>query len=253
MFPNERYQKIVEMLDNQTVVTVSDLARLLDVSDMTIRRDFHVLESQGILRRVHGGATRKLGSSFEPPFLSRSATNIAEKIRIAEAAVDLINNGDSIALDVGTTTLEIARQLKSKQNLTVITRSLQIASELIEHQGIKLILTGGYIRQGELSLLGYLAERTFSDFYVDKLFLGAGGVDLNAGITEYNLEEMLVKRAMVKQAEEIILVVDAAKFGTIALAPIIPLNEVDTIVTDTNITNETQSAIEELGVRVIVV
>jgi DeoR/GlpR family transcriptional regulator of sugar metabolism len=89
--------------------------------------------------------------------------------------------------------------------------------------------------------------------HVDKLYLGAGGVDLNAGVTEYNLEEMLVKRAMVKQAEEIILVVDAAKFGTVALAPIIPLSEVDTIVTDAKITEETQSAIEELGVKVIVV
>ncbi|MEA3327867.1 MAG: DeoR/GlpR family DNA-binding transcription regulator [Chloroflexota bacterium] len=253
MLSNERHQKIVEILDQQSVVTVADLVKILKVSEMTVRRDFDVLESQGLLKRVHGGAVSNRGRSYEPPFVSRTTTNVAEKKRIAQAAANLITNGDSITLDVGTTTLEIARNLSTKQDLTIIVRSLHIAGELVDHQGIRLILTGGFLRLSELSLVGYLAERVFSDFYVDKLFLGAGGVDFKAGVTEYNFEEMLVKRAMVKNAKEIILVVDSAKFGNIALAPIIPLSEVHTIVTDNKIKKETQVALEDLGLRVIVV
>ena len=253
MLSEERHQKIIEILDQQAVVTVADLVQLLDVSEMTIRRDFDALESRGLLKRVHGGAVSNRGRSYEPPFMLRSTINIEEKKRIAEAAAALVKNGDSVTLDVGTTTLEIAKNLKTKQDLTVIIRSLHIASEMVDHQGIRVIVTGGFLRQSELSLTGYLAERVFSDFYVDKLFLGAGGVDFKAGVTEYHFEEMLVKRAMVRNAKEIILVVDSTKFGNIALAPIIPLKEVHTIVTDKKIKKEIRRELEELGINVIVV
>ena len=251
MLLNERLQTILDILEKEGTVTVAGLVKLFNVSEMTIRRDFDVLESRGVLKRVHGGAVSNRGRSYEPPFLSRSATSLAEKQRIGKAAVELISNGDSISLDVGTTTLEIAKNLKDRQDLTIITPSLHIASELLNHQGVRLILTGGFLRPGELSLVGYLAERVFSEFHVDKLFLGAGGVDINAGITEYNLEDTLVKRAMVKSAKEIILVVDSGKFENVALGAIIPLTEIQTVITDTNLDPTIHQKLEEMGLQVI--
>ena len=178
MISDQRHQTIINLLEDLGAVTVSDLVKEFKVSEMTIRRDLDILENQGLLRRVHGGAVSRRGRSYEPPFMLRTSENLENKIRISQAAADLIQNGDSITLDVGTTTLEIARHLQNKQDLTVITPSLQIANELINHPGIRLILTGGILRIGELSMVGHLAERIFEDFFVDKLFLGAGAVDL---------------------------------------------------------------------------
>ena len=252
MLSNERHQKIAELLEKNGHVTVADMVKLFNVSEMTIRRDFDILEAQGVLRRVHGGAVSDRGRSYEPPFISRSVENLTEKQRIGKAAAALINNGDSISLDVGTTTLEIAKNIKEKQDLTVITPSLHIASELIDHHGIRLILTGGFLRHGELSMVGYLAERVFSEFYVDKLFLGAGGVDLKAGLTEFNIEDTLVKRAMVESAKEVVLVVDSTKFRSIALGSIVPLTRIHTIVTDKNLDPDIQEELETMGLKLII-
>jgi len=253
MLSDERHHQIAELLEKNGNVTVSELVKLFDVSEMTIRRDFDVLEAQGILRRVHGGAISNRGRSFEPPFISRSIENLPDKQRIGKAAADLIANGDSITLDVGTTTLEIAKNIKDKQDLTVITPSLHIAWELINHHGIRLILTGGFLRHGELSMVGYLAERVFAEVFVDKLFLGAGGVDLRTGATEFNLEDTLVKRAMVQSAKEVILVVDSSKFKSIALGLIVPLSKIHTIVTDNNLDPEIQKKMEDMGLRLIII
>jgi len=252
MLSNERHQRIAELLEKNGSVTVADLVKSFDVSEMTIRRDFDVLEAQGVLRRVHGGAISDRGRSYEPPFISRSVKHLTEKQRIGLAAAELISNGESITLDVGTTTLEIAKNLKEKQDLTVITPSLHIASELIDHHGIRLILTGGFLRHGELSMVGYLAERVFTEFYVDKLFLGAGGVDIKAGITEFNIEDTLVKKAMVKSAKDVILVVDSNKFNSIALGAIVPLNEVHTIVTDDKLDPEIRKQLEDMDLKLII-
>ena len=172
------------------------------------------------------------GEVTTPPFMLRTSENLENKIRISQAAANLIQNGDSITLDVGTTTLEIARHLQNKQDLTVITPSLQIANELINHPGIRLILTGGILRIGELSMVGHLAERIFEDFFVDKLFLGAGAVDIKAGVSEFNIEDALVKRAMVKSAKSVVLVADSSKFNQVAFTSIVPLSDIHTIITD---------------------
>ena len=184
---------------------------------MTVRRDLDELARNGLLRRVHGGAVSARGRSYEPAFLSRSTQNQEEKQRIAAAAVELIRNGDSVALDVGTTALEVARQLEGKRDLTVITPSLRVASLLSESQGLRLMLTGGILRPGELSLVGNMAEAAFQQFYVDKLLLGIGGIDLNAGFTEFSLEDALVKKAMLRAAKEIVVIADSSKFGRITL------------------------------------
>jgi len=249
----ERRQAILQLLDTRGNVTVAELGAQFEVSEMTIRRDLDDLECKGLLRRVHGGAVRGRGRSYEPAFLVRSGLHQAEKERIAAAAVDLVQNGDSIALDVGTTTLEIAKRLKGKRDLTVITPSLRIANQLSEMQDLRLVLPGGLLRPGELSLVGSLAEETFRQFFVDKMFMGIGGIDLDAGLTEFNLEDALVKKAMLRAAKEIIIVADASKFGVVAFSVVAPLEVVSRIVTDNAISPLMVDTLRERNIEVIVV
>lgn len=234
-------------------MTVNELVAQLGVSEMTVRRDLDELERQGFLRRVHGGAVSARGRSYEPPFLTRSLVHKEEKVRIAAAAAARVHHGDSIALDVGTTTLEIAYQLAGKRDLTVITPSLRIAMVLAEQPGIRLILTGGILRHGELSLVGHLAEEAFRQFFADKLFLGIGGIDLEAGLTEFNLEDALVKKVMLRRAKEIIVVADASKFGRVAFASVAPLDVVHTLITDSSVPPSIVNGLRDKGIEVIIV
>jgi len=251
MLSEERHQIILNMLDAQGSVLVTDLVSQFDVSEMTIRRDLDVLERKGLLRRVHGGAVSDRGRSYEPPFLSRRTTQQDEKTRIGKVAAGLVRSGESITLDVGTTTLEVARNLAEKQNLTIITPCFQIAALLCENPAIRLILTGGILRPGELSMVGHMAERVFEEFYVDKLFLGAAGIDFEVGLTEYNLEDTLVKQSMLRSAKQVILVADASKFNRVAFTSIAPLTVVNTVVTDQSIEPAVIARLQDLDIEVI--
>jgi len=251
MISDFRQTTILEKLQALGSVSVADLVREFNVSEMTIRRDLAILENRGLLRRVHGGATSQRGRSYEPPFISRAGENLDAKRRIGAAAAALVQNGDSITLDVGTTTLEIARSLHAKQDLTVITPSLRIANELCDHPGIRLILTGGILRSSEYSMVGHLAERIFDDFFVDKLFLGAGAVDVKAGVSEFNIEDTLVKRAMVRSAKKVFLAADSSKFHQVALTSIVPLANVHTIISDTDLDPHLVTQIRKEGIEVI--
>ncbi len=251
MLQSERQQIILELLSEKGAVTVGDLVERFNVSEMTIRRDLFLLERKRLLRRVRGGAVSDRGRAYEPPYLMRSDERREEKERIGRAAANLVQNGDSVTLDVGTTTLEVARALVNKHDLTVITPSFRIASLLADSPGMRIILTGGILRPGELSLVGHLAERVFKDFFVDKLFLGAGAVDFEGGLTEFNLEDALVKQAMLKSAKEVILVVDSSKFNKLAFTAIAPLQVVDRLVTDSGLDRASVTRLEEMGIEVI--
>jgi DeoR/GlpR family transcriptional regulator of sugar metabolism len=253
MLLEERHRQILELLDAMGSVVMNDLVERFNVSDMTIRRDLDSLEGQGLLRRVRGGAVGAQGRSYEPPFLVRNSKNQEEKQRIAQAAADLIENGDSIALDVGTTTLEIAHQLSEKRNLTIVTACLHVANVLAQHPDIRVIVTGGILRPTELSLVGHLAERAFREFFVDKLFLGVGGIDFDAGLTEFNLEDALVKRAAIQNAKETIVVADSSKFGRVAFTEIAPLSAMSRLITDGGLAEEIQVRLEADDYDVILV
>ncbi|MBC8508262.1 MAG: DeoR/GlpR transcriptional regulator [Anaerolineales bacterium] len=241
----------MKILETQGSVLVTDLVSKFDVSEMTVRRDLDLLERKGLLRRVHGGAISDLGRSYEPPFLTRSTTNQAEKERIGMLAAELIHSGDSITLDVGTSTLEVARKITDKQNLTILTPCFQIAGLLCEKPGIRLILTGGILRPGELSMVGHLAERVFEEFHVDKLFIAAAGVDFETGLTEYNVEDTQVKKAMLQSAKQVILVADASKFNRVAFTTIAPLDVVNTVITDKSIDPSIVTRLNDLSINVM--
>ena len=238
MLKEERWNKILQKLDQNGEVTVADLSTRFNVSEMTARRDLRDLAREGALQRVHGGAISNLGRSYEPPYSLRSTQSTQNKQLIGIRAAALINDGDSVALDVGTTTLEIARALKGKQNLTIVTASLPIANEIVMKFSIgtqiRLILTGGIVRSNELSLIGNLAERAYEEIYVDKAFIGVGGIDLQTGATEYNLEDTSVKQAMIKNSRKRIVVTDGSKLGRTTFSKIISLSEIDIVVTDSS-------------------
>lgn len=253
MLPNQRHQQILELLEKNGSATVTELVAIFGTSEMTIRRDLDILEKRYLLRRVHGGAMSARGSSFEPPYMTRRMENIENKQRIGKAAAELIKNGDSISLDTGTTTFEVARHLINIQDLTVITHSFPIAGLLVEALRHRLICTGGVIRTGELSMVGDLAIRAYQDYFVDKLFLGVGGIDVKFGLTEFNLDDTLIKRVMIQNAKEVIVVADSSKFNQIAFTSVAPLKVIRKIVTDTSLDSVTQSQIEKEGIEVILV
>ncbi len=251
MLIEERHQEILKLLEQHGTIAVTDLVARFNVSEMTIRRDLDILERQGYLRRFHGGATTDHGRSYEPSFLTRAALNQELKARIGKAAAELVTPGDSLILDVGTTTLEIARNLTSKNELTIITPCFQIASVLAGNPNIRLILSGGILRPKELSMYGPISERIFSEYFVDKLFLGASGVDFMAGLTEFNLEDTLVKHAMLRSAKQVILTVDSSKFNRVAFTAIAPLKVVHTVVTNSEIEPSIVSRLKKENINVI--
>ena len=251
MHHKERQDVILNLISRTGSVSINELVDHLNVSDMTVRRDLDELENRGLLWRVHGGAIDSRGRSYEPPLQSRNTVNRDLKERIGKAAADLVINGDSLALDIGSTTYEIARNLVDKRNLTIITPSLDIAMLLADHTGLRVILTGGIIRPGEHSLIGSLAESAFGNFRVDKLFLGIAGVDFTSGLTEFNLEDSLVKKAMLECAKRTILLADSTKFDKVTFVRVAPLENVDCIITDREIDQEVLKQLKERNIEVI--
>lgn len=255
MNSQERKSKIVELIHEAGRVNISDICSMFDVSEMTVRRDLNELDRQGLVRRVYGGAIASLGRSYEPSFQTRTVKNQTAKEAIGRKAAELIFDGDSIALDVGTTTLEIVPGLVGKRNLTVVTSCLQIASNIVDQLSLeidaRLIITGGIVRPRELSMIGHIPERVYQDLHVDKAFIGIGGVSLMDGFTEYNIEDTQIKKMLINSAREKIVVADGAKFGVTTFASVAQLTEIDTIVTDRTAPADMIEQIRKQGVEVI--
>ncbi|MBX3048113.1 MAG: DeoR/GlpR transcriptional regulator [Anaerolineales bacterium] len=252
----ERRRWISEQVISAGHITIADISTEFGVSEMTARRDLSALDRDGLVRRVHGGAIVSLGRSFEPPFRSRLNNQTEVKRRIGLKAAELILNGDSIALDVGTTTLEIVPGLASKRNLTIVASSLQIANEVVRTLPLenhsRLILTGGIVRPGELSMTGPIPEKSHRELHVDKAFLGMGGISPRDGLTEYNIEDARIKQVLLEQAREKIIVADGSKFGQTTFAHVGPLSKINTIVTDSSAPADILKEIEAAGVTVII-
>ena len=243
---------ILKAIEARGSVTVLDLANSLAVSMMTIRRDLVDLEKAGIVRRVHGGAVNAFGRSYEPPYSLRIGQAAEAKQRIGRLAADLVADGDSIALDIGSTTLEIARQLVGRRNLTILTPSLHIANLFLSQPDIRLILPGGIVRAGEGSLVGELTRYAFERLFVDRLFLGVGCIDGQGGLSEYNWDDALVKQAMIQSAKEVVVVADGAKFGKVAFAQVAGFHQIHKLVTDRPPAADILGKLQEAAVQVFI-
>jgi DeoR/GlpR family transcriptional regulator of sugar metabolism len=249
---SERHQLILNQLELDGRVSVSELSTTAGVSEMTIRRDLEALEQSGALSRVHGGAVPAQSQSYEPPFAARATRNIDAKQRIGKAAAALLHDGETAILDAGTTTLEIARALRGRRNLRLLALSLHIADMLVDEPGLTVMVAGGIARAGERSLIGSLAERAFEDLSFDTLFLTVGGVDLHHGLSEYNLDDAAVKRAAFASSRRRVAVADASKLGKAAFARIAAIEELDVLVTDSSASPAFLDEIRAVGVEVVV-
>jgi DeoR/GlpR family transcriptional regulator of sugar metabolism len=256
MLQDERRQKIIHAVQGEGKITIAEICERFDVSEMTARRDLRDLDREGSLRRVHGGAISTLGRSYEPPYNLRQTQAVEAKSAIGKKAAEMVFDGDSIALDVGTTTLEIARSLSGKHNLTIITASLPIANEIASRfslgADVRLILTGGIVRSIEFSMIGHIAENTYRELHVDKAFIGVGGISIKDGLTEYNLEDALVKRSLLTRAKQNIIVAEGLKFGRTSFAAIGPISSIHTVITDKTAPKEIIKELTKKGIEVVI-
>ncbi|MFD3808531.1 DeoR/GlpR family DNA-binding transcription regulator [Streptomyces sp. NPDC058611] len=246
----DRHKFVVALLMKENRATVAELALATGASEMTIRRDLEVLESRGALRRVRGGAVSNIPGGVEPPYAIRAMSGGQAKERLANAVLELLTDGETVALDTGTTAVAIAKAMADRQ-FTVTPLSLHAAFALSGHPGIQLLLPGGQVRPEELSFYGHTPVQTFRDLCFDTFILGCCGVDPVQGATAYNLDDVQVKRAAVAAAQRVILVATADKLGHAALGRICSMGQIDLIVTDAP---ESSPVVEELraqGVEVV--
>jgi DeoR family transcriptional regulator of aga operon len=249
-----RRARILEELEAKGQITVSELSKLFKISEVTIRNDLAHLEKQNMLIRARGGAIKikfyRLG--IDPSISDKQKEYLKEKQKIAKAAIKLIEDGDTIILDSGTTTTEIAKNLEQFKNLTIITNALNIAIILSEYEGFSVFMPGGILRKKSLSLVGVLADENFSKFYCDKLFLGVDGFDTNHGLSTPNSDEAHLNQIMINMAKKVIVVTDSRKFLRRRFAFISPLSSINTVITDAGISDEDKSRLEKNGIEVII-
>jgi DeoR family transcriptional regulator of aga operon len=253
MLIDERRQHILSLVENQGRVLVAELSRDLGISQITIRKDLELLQSKGLVHRTHGGALRvQSGALFDPSLQEKQKQHSQEKQRIAAAAADMVQEGQCILLDSGTTTTAIAQALKRFSQLTVITNAVNIAIELASTD-FEVILTGGSLRKNSFSLVGPLAEDVLEEINADILFLGVDGFDPEIGVTTPNFLESRVNRAMVKAARRVVAVCDSTKFSRRSLSRIVPPSAIHCVITDRNVHPSIQEALRSHNVETILV
>ncbi|MDP4275998.1 MAG: DeoR/GlpR family DNA-binding transcription regulator [Bacteroidota bacterium] len=239
MLPNQRREKILELIREDGHAKVLDLSRIFKVTEVTIRQDLDQLEKDDYVVREHGGAYLKdIDLNVRNFSLQNQEKHHAEKMMIARKAVEFIEEGDMIILDSGSTTTEIAKLLVGYRNLTVITNALNIALILGAQAGINVIVTGGEFKAPTLSLTGQKAADFFHNLHVDKLFLATAGLALKSGLTYPGISDICVKRAMIESASMTYLVADSSKIGKNSFASLGALSLINYLITDSGIRNE---------------
>lgn len=246
MQAEDRHQIILQILDARGHVSIGDLSTRLAVSEMTIRRDLGQLHTDGMLRRTHGGAARTQSGSFEPSFSMRSRLNIEAKKAIATAVAAELIDGQTLILDGGSTGVAIAQALIGR-NLTVCALNTRVADILVSSPATRVMIPGGMIRHGELSIVGSAAERTLSDHRFDTFVMTVSGVDATAGLTEWNIDDAAVKRMALSSSRVCIVACDSSKFGRTAFARIASLDVADLIVTDADLASDQHQSVAAAG------
>jgi len=248
-----RRTMILEKLESENQVNVSQLSEEFGISEVTIRNDLAQLEEKNLLVRARGGAIKihqRVGLDHQ--LLKKNKINIKEKRKIAKAAAKLVQANDTIIIDSGSTTSEFASHLENITNLNVITNALNIASQLSNLKDINVIVPGGFLRKESLSLVGTPAESGFQNYFCDRVFLGVDGIDLEFGLTTPNIEEAHLNQKMISISKQVIVLADSSKFAKRSLAYICPLNKVDILITDEGIPKDIRKQIESLGVNIII-
>jgi len=248
----QRRQQILTALEEAGQLSVLELSARFDVSEVTIRQDLQVLSDRGLLLRTRGGA---LSTSTLPEFSFdiRQHQQASEKARIGQVAAKLVSSGDTIIVDASTTAQAIIPFIKNLSELTVITNSLKAALSLLDAPQIQILLPGGNLRRESISLVGYPQDDVLRNLHVRLGFFGARGVTADEGLTDVNLEEVAMKRAMVERCRYVVGVADARKWGNVAAATFAPLDQVHTLITDTAAPEDVVRQIRAHGVEVVLV
>lgn len=253
LYEEERLKLIAEYVQKQTRASVQELCELFKVSESTIRRDLSELENRELLKRTHGGAIHPKAVSFEPTYQEKGDQYSEEKKSIAKKAAELIENGDSLVIDSGTTTEYLADELSKFNNLTVMTNSITLAQKLSSMQHINIMITGGMLRTNTMALVGPVAEESLDRVRVDKAFIAANGIDPTIGLTTPNMIEASIKQKMMDVAEQVYILTDHSKIGKVSFAKFGNLSDVDAYITGDKITEKQKRELENKNVRLLIV
>lgn len=249
----KRHQLILQRLQEQKHVEVPDLCEALNVSAVTIRKDLRLLEEKGLLFRTHGGAALENPYIKDRPVNEKELLQVAEKTGIATAAAQLIGAQEAIIIASGTTLVALARAIPPHLPLTVITSALNVGMELLQHPEIEVMQLGGYLRHSSSSATGPHAEQVLADVSCSKLFLGVDGIDLEFGLTTTNIGEARLNQAMMRAAQETIVLADSSKFGKRGFGRICGLEQIHRIITDKGLAEQDAKRLEEQGIALTVV
>ncbi|OXM13589.1 DeoR/GlpR family DNA-binding transcription regulator [Paenibacillus herberti] len=252
MLAAERYEQIVQLVNERGSIRVTELSELCRVTEETIRRDLDRLEQEGRLRRSHGGAVSVRETQPETPFAEREVTFAAQKRRIAAEAARNVRPRERILLDASSTAWYMARELPDMP-LTVLTNSAKVVLELASKEQIHVISTGGQLSRGSLSYVGPSAERSLEEYHVDKAFLSCKGLHVERGLSESNELQARIKQRMLQMADEVFLLADASKLGLQSFTRFGSLSQVGTLITDDQLPVDSATALREAGLNVIVV
>lgn len=249
----ERRLVIVKELDQKGKVDVGNLSKMFGVSEVTIRNDLAQLEKKNVLIRARGGALKLDPVGIDYHISEKDKINIKAKQQIGVKAAELVNEGDTIMIDSGSTAMQLVRNLDKKSHLTVITNALNIVNHLQKNEDIQVIVPGGFLRNKSFSLIGSSAEKSMRNYFCDKLFLGVDGLDVDYGLSTPNIEEANFNCTMIEMSNQVIVLADSSKIGKRSLAFICPTSSIDILITDTGITSEQRVSLEKTGINVVVV
>jgi DeoR family transcriptional regulator of aga operon len=249
-----RDEQILHQLLREGTLQVEEIASRLGVSPSTIRRGLRDLESRGLLRRTHGGAVPVESPLYEPfrydaSFQEQECLRADEKRRIGFAAASLVRDGETIAISAGTTATQVARCLRYRTNITIVTNAVNIAMELTNCPGLTVIVTGGILSGGWFSLLGPIALRSVEELFYDRAFVGLDGIHPEHGVTSHHPDEAALNRAMVRRARQAVAVADHTKIDHVARAQVCPLPEIDLLITDSGMPEEQAVAFADRGLE----
>ncbi|HLR69586.1 MAG TPA: DeoR/GlpR family DNA-binding transcription regulator [Virgibacillus sp.] len=251
LLAKERQEYIMKKIRRDKSIKAMELIKHFQVSFETIRRDLLHLENQGLLTRVHGGAILEEVNSRELPFTVRESKYLKEKEEIADKATEYVIEGQSIAMDVSTTNTEFAKALKRKfSRLTILTNSMIIAHQLAEMPHYTIIFAGGILRNQELCTVGDFTENFITQFHVDTFFMSISGISLNKGLTDYGAGELQVKKKLMEIVQHKIVLADNSKFDVVSLLNVCSIYDVNRIITDSNIQEDTVQKYKEAGVKI---
>jgi DeoR family transcriptional regulator, aga operon transcriptional repressor len=256
MKAGNRADHILRELRHKGSISLDELITGLGASAASVRRDLAKLESKGLVRRTHGGVTLVEPLLYEPfrydsVFQNREQHRTAEKRRIGFAAAELIQENETVGFTAGTTTTHVARNLRNRHNIRVVTNAINIGMELSNCVGLRTFVTGGFVQwAGSFSLIGQVAITTLNDIYMDRVFVSVCGIDVARGLTVIEPEEALTFRSMIHQSKQTIVVTDSTKIGLVSPALICPVSEIHMLITDTRASDKVIAPFREKGIEV---